>query len=270
MNYSIFDPTGNITALVESPVEPARQPEAAAEIMRKHPAVEQVGFVSLEGDVPALRMAGGEFCGNATMSAAALFAIERNLPVPATVTLSVSGAEQPVAVRVTQREGETFRAAVAMPRAKSIRMRPFAFDALQGELTVVQLEGISHVLIEPSSPFFAFLSDRAAAEQAVRQWCGELQADGLGLMFVSRDTLTPLVFVPGSDTVFWETSCASGTAAVGMAIADASEQPVDRIFSEPGGSLRVFSDPASGRIWLQGGTHRLEQNLEDQESDRAI
>ena len=54
MKYSIFDPTGNITALVEDAVEDSLQPSAAAEIMKKHPEVEQVGFVSLDGDVPAL------------------------------------------------------------------------------------------------------------------------------------------------------------------------------------------------------------------------
>ena len=73
MRYRIFDPTGNITALVEEAVDVSRQPSVAADIMQKHSNVEQVGFVSLDGDLPALRMAGGEFCGNASMSAAALY-----------------------------------------------------------------------------------------------------------------------------------------------------------------------------------------------------
>ena len=262
MRYSIFDPTGNITALVEDPVEPAAQPSAAAAIMQKHPEVEQVGFVSLGGDMPALRMAGGEFCGNASMSAAALWCMEQSLALPAEVQLRVSGAVQPVTVRITQREGERFLAAVAMPDAVSIRKEAFSLASLRGELTVVQLEGITHILIEPASPFFPLLADRAAAEQAVRRWCAERNASGLGLLFLEGDALTPLVFVPGSNTVFWETSCASGTAAAGMAIAKAAAQRVDRTFSEPGGSLRVFSDPASGQIWLQGGTRLLKQNME--------
>ena len=87
--------------------------------MRKHPEVEQVGFVSLDGGFPSLRMAGGEFCGNASMSAAALLAIEKDLPVPAVIELTVSGAPEAVEVRLEQREGETFRAAVRMPSAKS-------------------------------------------------------------------------------------------------------------------------------------------------------
>lgn len=254
MRYRIFDPTGNITALVEDAVEPALQPEAANEIMRLHPEVEQVGFVSLGGGFPSLRMAGGEFCGNASMSAAALLAMEKNLPMPSVIELSVSGAPEMVEVRLDQRQGETFRAAVRMPAAKTVKSRSFSYEALRDDLTVVQMEGISHILIEPDSPFFSLLQNRAAAEAAVRLWCGDLNADGLGLLFLSGDALTPLVFVPGCDTVFWETSCASGTAAAGRALALETGKRIDRTFVEPGGCLRVESDPTTGETWLHGST----------------
>ena len=262
MRYSVFDPTGNITALVRDPVAPLQQPVIAAGIMRKHPEVEQVGFVSFDGALPALRMAGGEFCGNASMSAAALLCMEQDLPVPVTVRLRVSGAASPVAVRLVQREGKTFSAVVSMPAAKSIRERVFSLGAQRGALTVAALEGISHILIEPDSPFFSLLEDPAAAETAVRRWCGELGAEGLGLMFRSGDRLTPLVFVPGSDTVFWETSCASGTAAAGMAIALKTGARVDCAFREPGGCMRVSSDPQSGETMLEGTTRLIGGNAE--------
>ena len=47
LKYYIFDPTGNITALVESGVAAADQPAVASRIMERHPDVEQVGFLSL-------------------------------------------------------------------------------------------------------------------------------------------------------------------------------------------------------------------------------
>ena len=40
--------------------------------MAKHANVEQVGFVEI-GKRPELQMAGGEFCGNATRSAASIY-----------------------------------------------------------------------------------------------------------------------------------------------------------------------------------------------------
>ncbi len=125
---------------------------------------------------------------------------------------------------------------------------------MRDDLAVVKLDGITHILIEPTSPLFSLCSDRDAAESAVRLWCVELNADGLGLMFVSGETLTPLVCVPGSGTVFWETSCASGTAAVGIALAAETGAKIDLTFGEPGGSLRVVSDPVSGETWLHGST----------------
>ena len=98
LGYAILDPTGNITALVETPVDPARQPETAAALMARHPQVEQVGFLSppAEGAVRGtLRMAGGEFCGNATMSAAALAFLDDSSDAgegPRRVLFRVSGA----------------------------------------------------------------------------------------------------------------------------------------------------------------------------------
>ena len=115
------------------------------------------------------------------------------------------------------------------------------------------MEGISHIVIEPGSPFWSLLRDRSAAEEAVRNWCQELGADGLGLMFLdaSGARLTPLVYVPGSGTVFWENSCASGTSAAGMVLAARAGEKVALSLTEPGGVLRVESDPAGG-TWLYG------------------
>ena len=72
IDYAVMDPTGNITILVETPVPEASQPFAAARLMELEPAAEQVGFLSSgrDGAELSLRMAGGEFCGNASMSAA--------------------------------------------------------------------------------------------------------------------------------------------------------------------------------------------------------
>lgn len=337
ITYSIWDPTGNITALVESPVDVERQPQVAAAVMSRHPEVEQVGFVKAgeggrrtagwenvssgrsvvsDADEPGgacidteLRMAGGEFCGNASMCAAAWYLSREEkiyfggqvcaatilealggLPAqqPEKVTLKVSGADEPVEVRlqknsessVTSPEsaetltgyaGEvlmpsvrgisespcSFNGEVLMPRVLGISEHDFVFGDLKASLPVVGMEGISHIIIEPESEFSALASDRAAAEEAVRLWCGELGTDGLGLMFVRGDkekgalTLTPLVYVPGSGTTFWENSCASGTTAAGCYLGKKRGAPVDLTFEEPGGFLRVIID-AAGRARLCG------------------
>ncbi|MBP3217236.1 MAG: hypothetical protein J6M46_02575 [Lachnospiraceae bacterium] len=270
LEYCIMDPTGNITALVESSAEVSRQPFIADQIMRSHPEVEQVGFVEFKdvwkepdfaGTAYAkLRMAGGEFCGNASMCAAALYLSRKgaNTNDWQQVQLEVSGTSERIEVRLRPIAAEgadfAFEAGVRMPRALRIEKRLFADGALQGELPLVRMEGISHIIIEPSSVFYAYREDRAAAERAVQKWCKELGADGLGLMFldVEESRLTPLVYVPGSGTSFWENSCASGSAATGMYLADRTGARQEISLREPGGSLKVTSDPGSGETWLYG------------------
>ena len=262
MRYTILDPTGNITALVESPAAPAERPAAATALMRRHPQVEQVGFVRFadaesEGVDAALSMAGGEFCGNASLCAAALYLLRRGTAPGARerVWLRVSGASGPVETELRAEGENRFSAWVRMPRALGTEEQSFSFEGMNGDLTLVRMEGISHLIVPADSVFFALLSDRSAAERAVRQWCTELRTEGLGLMFLEEGEslrLTPLVYVPGSGTVFWENSCASGSSAVGMALAARNRQSVDLTLTEPGGTLRVASDPASGETRLCG------------------
>ena len=314
IRYSILDPTGNITALVESKVEISRQPLVAEEIMKSHPEVEQVGFVrfpenredhSEAGENVALRMAGGEFCGNAAMSAAALYLLQSKAdggdnaaggarlvrgPVSAVsqgtyllthlagesedtspdsppgiadrrVLVKVSGAEKPVEVKLWRETELSFRAGVHMPDALAIEEMEFSFGNVTGMLPVVRMEGISHIIIEHNSAFFALKDKRRDAEQAVKKWCEELKADGLGLMFLEVGRLTPLVYIPGSGTVFWENSCASGTSAAGMYLAHKAGGRAAQSLQEPGGELYVESDPLGQGTWLYGRVCLIDRRI---------
>lgn len=245
MRYFILDPTGNITALVldETPIHD--QPRVASSLMERHQEVEQVGFVSFAPDAPSqvnLRMAGGEFCGNATMSAAALYALLADSRAMH-VQVRASGADGPVSVRLSQTGDDSFDAWVHMPEAEGICTQDFTYEGIVASLPLVRMRGISHLIVQDTSPFFALRERPSDAERAIRDWCASLGADGLGLMFLdSSSTLTPLVYVPGSNTVFWERSCASGSSAVGMFLAHMSHSPISVALHEPGGTLRVQSN----------------------------
>ncbi len=259
VTYSILDPTGNITALVESDVEPGRKPALAAALMRRHPEVEQVGFLTrlppdAEGAAGELRMAGGEFCGNASLCAAALCFPEGERG-PSTLFLRVSGAADPVEVRLRRAGPDGFDAAVCMPPALDVGETAFSFAAVQGKLPLVRMQGISHLIVTRDSAFFPLRDERAAAERAVREFCATLGAGCLGLLFLEGDApacrMTPLVYVPGSGTVFWENACASGSAAAGMYLAAKRGAPLALTLRQPGGSLRVDCT-ADGKTWLYG------------------
>ena len=276
ISYCIFDPTGNITALVETEVEQAKQPAVAAEIMREHHDVEQVGFVRMYaggkgpgGASACLRMAGGEFCGNATMSSAALYARrnEEHFGDIVNAEVLVDGIEEPFSVQLRREDASCWAAGVKMPPAKSIdelRMTAEDFPAAEfGTLPVVRMQGIDHIMIEEKSFYYNLKDNRELTESLIRTICGVLGSDCLGMMFLAdggrERVMTPLVYVPGADTMFWENSCASGSVAAGQYLAAAAGEAVKIALKEPGGTLVVESDPNTGETWLYGGTKLRDQ-----------
>lgn len=255
IKYVTADPTGNITALVEPPIAPARQPDIAALIMAERPEVEQVGFLSsAPGCHIALRMAGGEFCGNAAMSAAALFVSRRKSCLgEERISVRVSGAPRPVTVSVFPKTNG-YAGCVGMPLPSKITSVSLPLGGTTMRLPVVILPGISHVIVPAST-------GRGTAESAVRSWCERLQCSALGLMLLDENmrTLTPLVYVPGSDTMFWERSCASGTAAAGAWLSEHKGGDVSISLLEPGGRLSVEARRLHGRLYSLhlGGNVRI-------------
>ena len=242
LHYYIADPTKNITALVETPVPPASRPFAAARIMEAEPSCEQVGFLSFgKAGERCLTMAGGEFCGNAAMSAAALACREEGLAVgqTGTVALTVSGAPEAVSVHVTAQPDGSFLTSVRMPPVERIGTVELPLKGRLASLPAVYLPGIVHIMITRDE------LDAGTAEEVAREWCRQLGAPCLGLMLFDRErpALRPLVCVPGADTLVWESSCASGTAALGAFLADESQKETALRVAEPGGTLFVQAAP---------------------------
>lgn len=243
LDYALMDPAGNRTILVRTPVPERRQPGIAAGLMALEPTAEQVGFLGTSPDgLPALRMAGGEFCGNAAMSAAALHILRSGMD-RGQVMVAVSGAPEPVTAEIRQLSPTRWQGAVDMPRPLSLGMAD-----LPGvpALPLIAFPGISHIILEADMP-------RDRAEALVREWCGSLGADTLGLMFLDRaaGTLRPLVYVPAADTLFWESACGSGTSAVGAWMARERGARTELKLAQPGGVLEVAADP-SGALRLKG------------------
>ena len=254
LHYYIADPTKNITALVGTPVPPASRPFAALQVMRREPSCEQVGFVSRGGaGEPCLAMAGGEFCGNASMAAAALFCRKDGVKPGETreLLLTVSGAPEKIPVRVTALADGSFDGTVRLPAPERIVWETLPFNGRELTLPVVYCPGIAHIMVTKDE------LTAAEAETVIKDWCARLAVPGLGIMLYDRaaQTLRPLVYIPGADTLFWESSCASGTGALGAYLAREAGGEVSLSVKEPGGTLlvRVAPDgsPAlSGRVSL--------------------
>ena len=123
------DPAGNRTAIVRTFVPAPLRARTAAEIMQiRSLHAEQVGFETtpLAGGAGRLEMMGGEFCGNATMSLAALRAYEEGLVEgeEKIYPLEISGADKLLDCRIVCRDNG-YVGSVGMPLPEKMSARVY-------------------------------------------------------------------------------------------------------------------------------------------------
>ncbi len=174
---------------------------------------EQAGFLIL--DDHHFEMAGGEFCGNATRAAAALFAEADKACEECEVSFTVSGFDGTVSATVNKLSDTVFDVRCAFPDMPVDVKRVELSDGQSAD--VVDLGGIVHVLIEGDFP-----EERSVYEvthQAIVDELGFGDRDAVGVIWYQRDgdaiVMHPVVWVRAVDTFFYEQSCGSGTIAVG-------------------------------------------------------
>ena len=241
VKYVLMNPTGNRTILVESPVLPEDYKKVATFLMEKEPTAEQVGFLDVTGDnVVTLNMAGGEFCGNATMSAAVYAVLKGWRESP--VKIKVSGVSKVLNVEVDNAS----LTAVKMPSPKEIKNVRVSLPKEEMILPAVIFDGITHIILSGIG------IAKNQAEKCARRWADELGVSCLGLMFYDegKNKLKPLVYVENPGTLIWENSCGSGSVAVAAYLESAGIKKNCYEFSEPGGLLKVIKKGKS--FYLQG------------------
>lgn len=235
ISYTKIDPSGNITLIVDSFVPREEQRRVSALLMVRDSEAEQVGFLEAPEDpccAVRLQMMGGEFCGNATLSAAAV--VMRQIGLDAgDMLIEVSGSPGPVKVTGVMSAPGRFDGEVDMPLPESIYECSFldGFDC--HTLPLVRFPGICHAIVTADA------LTHEKAEAVIGAWCRQIGSEALGLMFFDKDknTLTPLVYVESTGTAVWEGSCASGTAAVASYLAELDGEHASVCLFEPRGRL---------------------------------
>lgn len=246
--YILMDPTGNITALVTEYVKPEERNDISRRIMEKEPRAEQLGFLldARDADIE-LQMAGGEFCGNATMCAAVFYAESKGL-TSGTVVVKTSGADNVIPVEVKKSDENGWSGIVQMPAPVSIEDITFADGCTY---PVVRFRGADHIISEYNGVLNK--AARSEFEKKIKDYCRHLDSFCTGFMLYDRkdDRLDPLVYVPGIDSLFWEHSCASGTTALGAWAAHETGSPLTLSLHEPGGKLAI-NVTSDKKIFLTG------------------
>lgn len=262
IDYIVFDPSKNITALIISKVDPSSHVEISKMIMDKEPQVEQVGFLTYDGGLDiSLRMAGGEFCGNATMCAAVYCAMKNDLS-NANIKVKVFGVDEIINVEVKKTNDDEWEGIVKMPKALEIKDVTFPDGKT---LPVVFYSRIAHIIIQDDGGIKP-IHDKEGAELTIKKYCDFLKVPALGMMyFNSKDSnLVPLVYVKSVDTLFWENSCASGTTAVGAWLFNkenennaAKRLKID--VNQPSGAILTIYNNKNGSIYLKGEVRKAQK-----------
>lgn len=245
LHFVKFNPTRNMTILVTDPVPRRDHGKIAASLMDYGcVGAEQVGYLEAPMDPKCrirLQMMGGEFCGNASMSAGAYLAMQDDLPdgAQAVYPIEVSGAAGIIECRIA-RCGDAFMGTVDMPLPESIEA--IDLDGIRAPL--VRFSGIAHLILPANA------ISRAEAEARIGAWCREIGADALGILRTMENDarIEPIVYVQSTDSAVWEQGCGSGSAAMGAYIASTRGANADLTILQPGGRIRVQAEYAGGAV----------------------
>jgi diaminopimelate epimerase len=251
LSYTIFDPTKNITLLVETPVERALHASIAARLMAQFPQVEQVGYLEpalSSGARLRLQMMGGEFCGNATMSAAAYIALRDDLPAgrSSDIGLEVSGSDGVLTCHLECLD-DRFLGTVAMPLPEEIcsAALPLPEGVLPRSVPAVRFPGIVHCIVSSSEVTQAQAA--AVTRPQFSGLCTALHTSACGILLFDEaaSAFQPLVYVDSTGTAVWESGCGSGSAAIG-AYLHFRDGRGEVSLRQPGGVIQVRSSMRGG------------------------
>lgn len=258
----ITRPGGNDTAIVFDPIPREQQGDLSLRIQKTYPGIEQVMFVET-GKVEAVhgQMAGGEFCGNATRSLGYLLRDGKD----GVQTLEVSGADQPVNVVVSGQNART-----------SVPIKP-DFSAIQKNVEtgeyIVEMQGISFLVTTPDQitgrQVLVLQDEEEKKARAVKilNETGLAKQPASGLLIADKINdavykLSPYIFVRDTQSMYYETGCGSGSAAVGAIAAMESGKSVHdlQVIQPSGMTLSVTverDDRTFGKAYVDGSVEIL-------------
>lgn len=227
--FSLVRPGGNDTALVDGLFAQVEKKKINDLIMKKFPKVEQVGFYSTskQTGVINLEMAGGEFCGNALRSLAFILLDKK----PGKISVNFFGISQKLNAGV-RRNNNAF---AQMP----ILNTPTSRQMLTINIIKVELDGITHLLANLKD-FEKQKNLKITGEKLLEKFNLKKTCKASGVIFFSKEEnvwkIEPIVWVRKIKTLFYETSCASGSTALALWQAEKSKNNVVKfLVKQPSG-----------------------------------
>ncbi|MBS6535715.1 hypothetical protein [Peptoniphilus harei] len=253
-NYFRANPCGNITGFVVAPVYPGYRKAYTDCIMEQiDQDVEQVGFISpaYEGAPLRMDMMGGEFCANATRAYGLYSASFYDTDGLVDIEVYVSGHEGTTDVIADVKNQKAYVALDA-----PIGREKLTIDGK--DCTLIKLPGISHLVVEEEE-------DKEFVNKALEVLKKDHKDEAYGVLFFDKEKLEmiPYVYVEGSETLFREGSCGSGTVAVVNYLEDdiaKLDEDYKISIKNPAGELEVFVyEFEDGKKFCVGGKVELSE-----------
>lgn len=242
----IADPAGNITAYVLDPVDKDQHIEIAQKLINlSEYKIEQVAFEKKPYDSEGyIEMMAGEFCGNATRSYGLYLMKTNKTKDPKKALVRISGSEEVLSVETDDNLSE---ATVEMPPILGINE---IITKASGVLPIVKMEGISHViaLVDDIDSVNTDTGSIKEPSQSIYLWDVLLEElknlvddEAFGIIYydLKKGMMKPLIWIGGTGTAIWESSCGSGTVALAGYLNRENNDDFDQSFIEPGGVLQV-------------------------------
>ena len=273
VEYSIYRPAGNDTAFVYGLEYTQEQRKKINDlIMAKHPNVEQVGFIELNHK-PELQMAGGEFCGNATRSAASIYLNGKS------GNLQMFVNSKDLINAGVDKEGKVW-CEIPLYHGNDV------ITEIEPGIFIVKMNGMVTVVIQDEIAK-KYLVDKdnlkAMGMNFIHKYHLEY-SEAVGVMFCENVEgvikINPVVWVKEINTLFYETACGSGTTATCMVEAYLKKQSVKIDVLQPSGLIitaDIIYDEGKfekatilGNVETDGKTYTIELEEEKSMTTRRI
>lgn len=217
IRYLIYNPAGNITALVKGDKFNKKQKRIINNaIMNENSEVEQVGFLSLEKK--KLSMAGGEFCGNATRCAALYYLNKDNeIEVEINDKILKAGIDNKNKIWC------------------EIPVNECQIQKLDEKIYKIKLSGITIIPREIQAENILNENLKSEAVNIIKKY--EIDDNAIGIMFYQDNLMYPVVWVKAINTLFVENSCGSGTIGLSILKSFLSNKDGDYTIKQPSGKI---------------------------------
>lgn len=262
IKYITYIPAGNDTAFVlKRGYTKEEKKKINDAIMKKESNIEQVGFVEL-GKEPELEMAGGEFCGNATRSAAHYYLEGKE----GELILKVNGKDY-IKAGINEK-GEAY---CEIPLYKGNKK---VVEKKENGIYQVRMQGMVTIVIEEENAK-KYLENKDKIKEETKKIIEKYQLtneEAVGVMYLEREKnmlkINPIVWVNEINTMFYETACGSGTTGVGIVQAYKENKNQKLNIVQPSGNIinitvekdneKIIKAVISGEIYTDGKVKEVE------------